>query len=400
MGVSPSADIPPSHDADLFADVVVVGGGVIGLATAWRCAQRGFDVVLRDGRPGSGASRYAAGMLAPVTEAHFGEEALLRLNIAAAAAYPAFAADVEEYAGQTIGYRTTGTLAIAFDADDRAVLTELHEYHRSLGLASSLLTGRECRELEPALAPTVRGGLWVEGDHQVDNRRLVAALLAACRRSGVRIVQRPVARLEWDGDRVIGVDGARAAWTVLAAGAWSAHIEGLPEEMRPPVRPVKGQILRLAHDPSRPLLGHVIRAFVRGRPVYLVPRETGEIVLGGTVEELGFDQRVTVEAVADLLADARQLVPGLVDADFVEASAGLRPGSPDNAPIVGKIGPEGLVVATGHYRNGILLTPVTADSVAELLSSGQLPEIMRPFDARRFVGAVVDAHSRPLAGEP
>lgn len=364
-------------------DVIVVGAGVIGLATAWRCAQRGFKVTVVDPDPGRGASHYAAGMLAPVTEAHFGEEPLLHLTIEAARRYPAFVADLQTAAGTSVGYRTTGMLAVAFDNDDRAVLAELHAYHSSLGLTSTLLSSRECRDREPALAPAIRAGLWVAGDHQVDNRRLVQALRVACDRVGVRFLATE-AHLDVNGNRVTGANGIPAAATVLAAGAWSPHVAGLPEAVRPPVRPVKGQILRLRIDPNRPLLTRAVRAFVRGRPLYVVPRETGEIVVGGTAEEMGFDQRVTVEAVADLLDDARRLVPGLVDAEFTEASAGLRPGSPDNGPMVGPSGVDGLVIATGHYRNGILLAPITADAVAELLATGAIPEEFVPFDPRRF----------------
>ncbi len=369
------------------SDVIVVGGGVIGLSLAWRAAQRGLSVTLVDASPGSGASHFGAGMLAPVTEVHYGEEALLTLNLASARRYPSFVAELEDAAGTTVGYRECGTLAVAFDADDKATLKDLHDYQASLGLSSQPLTPRECRALEPLLAPSVRGGLLVAGDHQIDNRRLVAALLLACERAGVAFQRANATEIVVDGDAVVGVDRLRAPATVLAAGCWSGDLKGLPPEVLPPVRPVKGQILRLRDDVSRPLISRNVRAVVRGRPIYLVPRENGEIVLGATMEELGFDQTVTVGAVSELLADARELLPGVSELALVETAAGLRPGSPDNAPLLGPTALPGLAMATGHYRNGILLAPITADVVADFLVGGQISEEQAAFDPRRFTRA-------------
>lgn len=369
------------------SDVIVVGGGVIGLSIAWRAAQRGFSVVVVDPSPGSGASHHAAGMLAPVTEVHYGEESLLALNLASARRYPSFVAEVEDAAGTTVGYRECGTLAIAFDADDKAALNDLHEYQTSLGLSSQPLTSRECRALEPLLAPSVRGGLLVDGDHQVDNRRLVSALLIACERAGVVVRRVATRKIVVDGDVVVGVDHLRAPTTVLAAGCWSGDLLGLPPDVLPPVRPVKGQILRLRDDPSHPLISRNVRAVVRSRPIYLVPRESGEIVLGATMEELGFDQTVTVGAVSELLSDAREMLPGVSELALMETSAGLRPGTPDNAPMLGPTMLTGLVLATGHYRNGVLLAPVSADVIAGFLVSGQIPREYTAFDPRRFAKA-------------
>jgi glycine oxidase len=373
-------------------DVVVVGGGVIGLAVAWQAALRGLTVTVVDAPGRVGASHFGAGMLAPVTEVHYGEEDLLQLNLASARRYPSFIAELEEASATPVGYRQTGTLAVAFDADDKAALDDLHRYQASLGLASEPLTARECRQLEPFLATAIRGGLLVEGDHQVDNRKLVDALRTACGRAGVDIRREPARSFVVDNERVVGVDGIAAGQTVLAAGCWSASIEGLPAHSAPPVRPVKGQIVRL-HDAAAPasLLSRNVRALVRGRSIYLVPRANGEIVVGATSEEQGFDTQVTVEGVGDLLADARELVPRVSEIAFVEASAGLRPGSPDNAPMIGAGSLPGLVIATGHYRNGILLAPVTADAVAALLSSGELPPGFERFDPRRFAHASVPA---------
>jgi glycine oxidase len=371
-------------------DVLIVGGGVIGLSIAWRAAQRhGLAVTVIDPDPGRGASHQAAGMLAPVTEVHYGEAELLRLNLLAAARYSSFVAELEDASGRSVGYRTTGTIAVAFDADDKRLLDDLHRYQQALQLTSTALSSRDVRTLEPFLAPTVRGGLLVAADHQVDNRSLVAALLVACEYAGVAFDRRAAQTIDVSEDRVVGVDGQRAGQVVLAAGCRSRDLVGLPAHALPPVRPVKGQILRLRDNPRHPILTRTVRAFVRGRPIYLVPRESGELVVGATTEELGLDTRTTVGGVLELLDDARQLLPGITELELVEASAGLRPGSPDNAPMIGEGALAGLVVATGHYRNGVLLAPVTADAVAGLLTTGAMPDGFASFDPRRFAAVAV-----------
>ncbi|GHG71975.1 glycine oxidase ThiO [Streptomyces griseocarneus] len=375
-------------------DVLVIGGGVIGLVTAWRAAQRGLRVAVADPAPGRGAAQVAAGMLAAVTELHYGEQTLLALNLASARRYPAFTAELEEASGVETGYRACGTLAVALDADDREHLRELHDLQRRSGLDSQWLSGRECRRLEPMLAPGVRGGLRVDGDHQTDPRRLSRALLTACERAGVVFHRHEAVRALLAGDRAAGAelaDGTRlaAGQTVLAAGSLSGRLAGLPEEVLPPVRPVKGQVLRLrVPDAYRPFLSRTVRAVVRGGPVYLVPRENGELVVGATSEELGWDTTVTAGGVYELLRDAHELVPGITELPLVETLAGLRPGSPDNAPLLGPTALPGLLVATGHHRNGVLLTPVTGDVMAEVLTTGRLPEEARPFSPRRFVPAL------------
>jgi glycine oxidase len=368
-------------------EVVVVGGGVIGLGIAWRAAQAGTAVTVVDQDPGRGASWAAAGMLAPVTEVHYGERPLLGLNLAAADRWPGFAAELEEAAGRPVGYRPGGTLAVARDADDNAALEDLYQFQLRSGLQVERLRGRECRQLEPGLHPGIRGGVLAPGDHQVDNRALVEALLVACDRAGVRIVPGRVAELAAGGDRVTGVvlaGGERLAAdaVVLAAGCWSGSLGGLAAEALVPVRPVKGQLLYLRGPADQPLC----QRNVRGLEVYVVPRGDGRVVVGATVEEQGFDTRVTAGAVGDLLRAALELLPDVAELELAETVVGLRPGSPDNAPILGPAGPEGLVVATGHYRNGILLTPVTADAIAELLATGRVPDLIAPFGPDRFAG--------------
>jgi glycine oxidase len=386
-------------------DVVVVGGGLAGLASAWKAAERGLAVVVCDPSPAEHASFAAAGMLAPVTELHYGEEALLALNLASAARYPGFVAELAEASGADPGFRACGTLAVAFDADDRAQLADLHAFQKELGLASRWLTGTEARRLEPMLAPGVRGGLLVESDHQVDNRMLIRALLVALERAGVAIVRRAVASVTVDGDRATGVvleggDVISAGQVLLAGGAWSGLIPGVPEEARPPVRPVKGQILRLAvPEALRPFLSRTVRGVVQSHFVYLVPRTHGELVLGATSEEQDFDTAVTAGGVYELLRDARQLLPGITELALVETRAALRPGSPDNAPMIGPSVLPGLVVATGHYRNGVLLTPTTADAIGEYLAEGTVPEVVRPFSPQRF-GAAGTRTADPAAQFP
>jgi glycine oxidase len=372
------------------SDVVVIGGGIIGLAVAWRAAQRGLDVTVLDPDPGRGAAEAAAGMLAPVTELHYGEEPLLRLGMASAVRYAGFAAELEEATGLPTGYRACGTIAVALDADDRAVLHELYQFHQRLGLESNWLTSREARRLEPLLAPSVRGGLHVAGDHQVDGRRTGAALVEACGRAGVTVTRSSAARLLVEGDRAVGAVTAEgevigADQVVLAAGCRSHQLPGLPDDVLPPVRPVKGQVLRLRIPPVyAPFLSRNVRAVVRGVHLYMVPREDGELVIGATSEEMGYDTTVTGGGVYELLRDAHALVPGITELPLVESCAGLRPGSPDNAPLLGPTALPGLVAATGHYRNGVLLAPVTADVVSEYLADGRLPELAAPFSATRF----------------
>lgn len=360
--------------------VIVVGGGVIGLSIAWRAAARGMDVTVVDPVPGGGATGVAAGMLAPVTEVHYGEEALLALNLDSSARYPDFVAELEECSGLRTGYRESGTLSVARDADDLAALDELVAYQRSLGLEVERLRSRDLRRLEPALAPGVRGGALVPGDHQVDPRRLGVALLEAGRRLGVsqcRQRARGVApgRVSLDSGEVVVGDAV-----IVAAGCWSSGLGGMPADVAAALRPVKGQILRLRGPAGETLAQHNIR----GLDAYLVARSDGETVVGATVEERGYDTTVTAGAVHDLLRAALELVPDVAELALVEHRAGLRPGSPDNAPLLGPTEVEGVVVATGHYRNGILLAPATAAAIVELLDTGAVPASITAFSPRRF----------------
>ena len=364
--------------------IVIAGAGVIGAAIAWRAAAAGAAVTVVDPAPGRATSWAAAGMLAPVTEAHFGEEALLALNLESARRWPAFAAELAEAAGMDPGYRTCGTVTVARDLDDSAALAELLAFQQRLGLSVEKRTASQLRAVQPMLSPRIRGGLSAPDDHQVDNRALVEALLAAARRAGVTFNPGRVAAVRRAGDRVTGAvleDGSvlPAEAVVLAAGVATSRIGGIPDGIVPPLRGVKGQLLHL----RGPVAAAPAAGVIRGLEVYLVSRGDGRVVVGATMEELGEDTRVTAGGVLELLRAAWELVPGLAELELVETVAGLRPATPDNAPVLGPTAVEGLHLAIGHYRNGILLTPITADAVAAGLT-GTVPAEIEGFSAARF----------------
>lgn len=388
-------------------DVVVVGGGVIGLSIAWEAAAAGMSVTLADPRPGRGAGWAAAGMLAPAGEAHFGEDALTMLNVAAARAWPSFAHTLQESSGRSVHYVDDGTLLIAVDASDRAASDDLLAHQLALGLDARRLSAAECRTAEPLLAPGIRGGADLSEDHQVDNRSVLEALVAACAAEGVTVVEEEVSKVEVGDGCVTGVvlaGGHRchAGAVVVAAGCHSGQLPGIPNPFLPPVRPVKGLTLRLRAGAGVPTLARTVRGLVHGRSCYLVPRKDGSLVVGATVEEKGFDLSVQAGSVGDLLNDARMLIPTLAEYELFDTTTGLRPGSPDNAPIVGVTGLGGLLMATGHYRNGFLLAPLTADEVVRLLGEmlggrslegresapSSWPGSFSPFTPARFMPAV------------
>jgi glycine oxidase len=374
------------QDPTATSDVAVIGGGVIGLAVAWRAARSGYEVcVLERGELGGGASHVAAGMLAPVTEADAGELALLELGLRSARLWPQFATELTDAAGADPGLRLSGALVVARDRDEAEALERELALRQELGLEAQRLLPSAARRLEPALAPTIRLALDVPGDHAADPRALVLALTEAARRAGVTLrTGARVERIEQRGGRVTGVGLAggevvRAARIVAAAGAWTGTIDGLP---RIPLRPVKGQILRL-RDPTGPGL---LERIVRFEGGYLVPRGDGRYVLGATMEERGFDTTVTAGGLYELLRDAGELVPGVYELVIEEMSAGLRPATPDNAPLLGPSSElDGLHWATGHHRNGILLAPVSAEIVVDGLDEGGAT-VPPSFAAARFHG--------------
>ncbi|MCE3550587.1 glycine oxidase ThiO [Pseudonocardia sp. RS11V-5] len=353
----------PAQGGSKVEDLVVVGGGVIGLSCAWRAAQAGRHVTLRDPAPASGSSWVAGGMLAPVTEAWPGEEGLLELGLESLELWPAFAEELSAAAGQPAGLHPEGTVVAATGSGDRAELDALAGHLARLGRPVERLSGRELRRLEPGLGPDVRGGLSVPGDLSVDNRALLAALRAAAEKAGVVMEERA-----WE-------PGETAPGTVLICAG--AHSAALHPGLAGLVRPVKGEILRLTHRHGAfPVPTRTVRALVDGRPVYLVPRPGG-LVVGATQSEHGFDTEPTVGGVRDLLRDAERILPGIAEYALAEAAAGLRPGSPDNVPVVGRLDGRTLV-ATGHSRNGILLAPLTARLVVGLLGGGAVPAAVDP----------------------
>ena len=369
-----------ARDGEQSLDAVVVGAGSIGLAVAWRAAQRGLRVrVLERGTPACGASGVAAGMLAPVGEASWGEERLLDLTLRSHELWAGFARDLAAATGSEIAYLPLGALHVALDRDELGELRRRFELIESLGLEASWERAAGCRELEPGLSPALAGGVHAPHEAAVDPRALTLALAEAATRAGAELrlgAEGEAVEALLDGARIDGVrtaDGRRhrAGATVLATGAWSAA-GWLPAPARPAIRPVKGQILTL----RGPADASVCARIVVTERVYAVPRGDGLLVVGATVEEQGFDTRITAGGVHDLLREAYRVLPEIEELELVEAAAGLRPATPDNMPLVGRGALAGLVLATGHFRNGILLAPWTAERVAELLAediSGQAP---------------------------
>jgi glycine oxidase len=381
-------------------DAIFVGGGVIGLGCAWRAAQRGARVaVLERAEPPAGATRVAAGMLAPVGELAFGEPELLEMTLASARLYPDFVAELEAASGETTGYARQGALHVALDRDEGAELRRVHDLQHSLGLEAEWLPPRRCRELEPGLTPSFNGGVHAPGEAAVDPRALTRALLAALAVVGaeVRTGTEVVAGL-FEGERLAGVRTAageelRAKSVVLAAGAWSGRAGWLPEHARPPVRPVKGQIVELrSRDSAAPC-----ERIVASERVYLVPRPDGRLVVGATSEEQGFDTAVTAGGVHELLREAYRLLPDVAEMELVDSMAGLRPGTPDNLPLIGPGAVEGLLLATGHYRNGILLAPLTAEAIAALLAGEPAPAAIAADPERSSLVAHRDTKSERTA---
>src|SRR5580704_17555028 len=370
--------------------VAIIGAGVVGLGIAWRLAGRATVAVFDRGNAGSGASHAAAGMLAACCEAEPGEEALVALGRESQARWPGFAEELSRTSGVDVELRTEGTLVVALTADDQGELAHRLEFQRQkLDLPLEWLSAAATRAKEPHLAGKLAGAVFSPQDHQVDNRKLVQALHIAAKAAGVVVHEhRPVKEIVVRGGRACGVlfeDGTTepADIVVLAAGAWSRSIAGLPPDRRPPVRPVKGQMLALRMDPKAPLLNHVLWA----PGAYLVPRRDGRLIVGGTVEEKGFDETITAGGVMALLDAAWRAVPAIEELPIDQIWVGHRPGSRDDAPILGRAPLENLFYATGHHRNGILLAPVTADAMAKLILDDVVEPAIRPFGLERFLPA-------------
>ncbi len=369
--------------------VAIIGAGVVGLGIAWRLADRATVTVFDRGKAGSGASHAAAGMLAACCEAEPGEEALIALSRESQARWPAFAEELLRTSGIDVELRREGILHLALTADDQAEIAQRLEFQRQLDLPLQWLSPAATRAREPHLAGKIAGALFSPEDHQVDNRKLVQALRVAAEAAGATICEhRPVKEIVVQGGRAKGVllqdeTVAAADIVVLAAGAWSRGIAGLPRDGRPPVRPLKGQVLTLRMDAAAPLISHVVWA----PGAYMVPRRDGRLIVGATVEEKGFDETITAGGVLALLEAAWRAVPAVEELPLEEMCVGHRPGSRDDAPILGRGPLEGLFYATGHHRNGILLAPVTADAMARLIVDDVVEPAIKPFGLERFLPA-------------
>jgi glycine oxidase len=365
---------------------------VIGLCCAWRLAQGGAKTVVLDrAEPPAGATRVAAGMLAPIGELAFGEPELLRMTVDAAKIYPDFVAELEAASELSTGYARSGALHIALDRDEAAELRRVHDLQRSLGLGAEWLPPRRCRELEPGLTPSFNGGVHAPEEAAIDPRRMTVALLAALAaadvevRGGTDVVAPVLSSERLEGVRTGAGDELLAGHVVLATGAWAGAEGWLPEEALPPVRPVKGEILELRSADGGPPCERIVAS----ERVYLVPRPDGRLIVGATTAERGFDATVTAGGVHELLREAYRLLPDVAEMELVESMAGLRPGTPDNLPLIGPAALDGLVLACGHYRNGILLAPLTGEAVADSIATGELPDSVAAANPERLAGVGV-----------
>ncbi|MHB8263171.1 MAG: glycine oxidase ThiO [Acidimicrobiales bacterium] len=382
-------------------DIAIAGGGIIGLSIAFMAIEAGRKVAIIDPAPGRGTTWVAAGMLAPVTEAYYGEEPELHLSLAASGRWPSFAEALKQESGHDLGYRQVGTMVVAADNDDRTFIRNLFEFQESMQLDVQWLKPSEARELVPQLASSTRGGLLARGDYQVDPRLVADALIKVSNDRGYEFVHASATSVEPAKEtgytiRLDTGDNLRADKVVLSTGAWTSQVSGIPDYVSTAIRPVKGEIVRVSAPEPSLLPSHTVRAIAKGRSVYMVPRLDGSLVIGATMEEKGFDTQVRSGAVYELLRDAREILPLVSELSFSETLAGLRPATSDNGPLIGRIdaqdsndGEGTLVVAAGHYRNGVLLAPITAEAVKVLLQGGSegLPPEVLPFSPARFANA-------------
>jgi len=374
-------------------DIAVIGGGIVGLALAHALAGRGRQVTVIEGaRVGERAAAHvAAGMLAPSSEVDLSDPRLTDLALAAHAMYGEWTRALTAETGIETGYDATGTLLVALHADHLAILQHLYEFQVERGLPAERLSAKAARDEEPYLAPGIVGALRMP-DAQVDPRRLLHALPVALDRAGATLLEgtrvTSIAPTDGGGYEVTaereGVTTTiRATQVVVTAGAWSRQIAspipGMPV-VPVPMRPVKGQILRLRGE-------RLVRHVIRTPDIYLVPRADGELVVGASMEDVGFDARVRAGAVHDLLREARRALPGIAELDLAECNVGFRPALRDHLPAIGRVDGGGLFVATGHFRNGVELAPITARLLADLICEGRLDPLLEAFAPGRFTTA-------------
>ena len=369
-------------------DLVIIGGGIVGLTTAHEAARAGMTVTVIDPTPTHGASFAAAGMIAPLTEYHIGDERLTPLLVSAANVWPDYAAMIAMESGLPSGYVNHGTVVVGHDADDKAELLRHLPAQRALGFEPEILTVRTVREREPALGPAISVGIAAPADHAVHNREFLAALMRANALAGVRFVHE-LAQVSSRAHTVeLESQEITAEHIVIAAGIDTLEQQIVPKHIRSAIRPVKGQILRLQADRQTSAVPELtVRALVRGKSVYIVPRPSGEVVIGATVEERQFDLGATAAGVFELLRDARSIMPSVDEWAFTESWAGMRPTTHDHLPIVGPGPRPDVHYATGHGRNGILLGPLTGLAMAQYLTTGVMPSPMNAASPLRFLEA-------------
>ncbi len=367
--------------------VAVIGGGIIGLSLGWQLARRGRPVtVFERDTAGRAASWVAAGMLAPVSEFGFENEDFLEFGRRSMDLFPRFLDELAEDSGRNVPLDTRGTLVVGFHRDDTERIRRIFDFREHKGLPVQWLTGAGAREMEPLLSPRASAAMWIPEDHQIDNRRVVDALREALVGVGGELLEQTRVRsiLARDG-RCTGVvtdQGEHAAGvTVLAAGCWSGGIGGIPKELVPKVRPVKGQIVSLLADST-----YEFARVIRAPDAYILPKGDGRLLIGATEEEMGFDNAPTAGPVMHLIERAWEAMPAIYDLPIESIDAGLRPGTRDHEPLIGESGMEGLMFATGHYRHGILLAPITALALCEVIIDGNTPEWLTPFAPQRFGG--------------
>lgn len=368
----------------------IIGAGVAGLGVAWQLSVAGYTVhVFEKGIAGRGASHAAAGMLAGVMESEPSEDALLPFVLESQKQWPEFTKELEAASGQSIGYQECGTLFIAGEKDDEGLIEQRFKFLSSRGLPVNMLSRSDLRKVEPYFSTRVSSALYSPHDHQVDNRALTSALLTVCKKTGVQITENAnVTRVVVDGGVVKGLEVNNqfiaTQHVVLAAGAWSGCIHGIPPEFLPPVFPMKGQLCALQMDARAPLLHHVVWT----KHVYLVPRKDGRLIIGATMEDKGFDDSLTGGGLLHLLHRTWEVLPGMEELPFIESWAGFRPTSRDDAPILGPSGINGLTYATGQHRHGILMTPLLAGAVADYITKGALPAVAAGMTMARFKNAI------------
>lgn len=368
------------------SSLTIIGGGMVGLAVAYEAASRGLSVtVLERDRVAGGAGHAAAGMLAPASEAEACDQALTDFALESCRRYPDFVSRLERDSGLSCGYRREGSLLVALNRDHAEELDRLAAFQRRFGLHVELLSAAEILDREPAVSSKAVGGLFAPDDRQVNPRQLQKALFTALRSLGANVIQHArVTGVETSGGRVSSVSYVRAGEehevrtgnVVLASGAWIAGLP-IPAARALPMRPIKGQILRLQ---GPPLVAHVLRS----PDVYIVPRESGELVVGATAEDMGFDERRTAGAALELLREASRLLPGIAELDVSEHTVGFRPALRDALPAIGPAGPAGMFVATGHYRHGVMLSPATAELLMDWIVDGAVSPLLTAFEPSRF----------------